>query len=244
MKSVLIADDNSTWLNILEDGLNREEDYFVIGKSPDGKTAIEMIEKLKPDILLLDIIMPEYDGVYIVNHIHQNMKGYRPYIYILSGIGTDTIIKILNDLDIDFYSMKPISIDTIINNIKKITEAQRQEEKTKNTSENRMNANSQILLINKVKETMKTLGLSPHLFSTKCTVQAVINYINKKEEALSLTKILYPEIAAMLGVSGSSVEKNIRTAIIQIHNINSELYNGLFPNCQKKKCLTGNFYLL
>lgn len=60
---VLIADDHSLFREMLYHTLSDEEDIEVVGQAVDGKEALEKTNKLKPDILLLDISMPRMDGI-------------------------------------------------------------------------------------------------------------------------------------------------------------------------------------
>ncbi len=235
MKTILLADDNRKWLDVLEMGLSREPGFDVVAKTYDGKETIERIEALRPDIIILDIIMPEFDGVYIVNHIRQSIPDYRPVIYILSGIGTDTIIKIINDLEVAFYSMKPVTIETVTARLKTITGNPAE------SAERRSAVASPVSRQDRIKSLLSALGFPPHLFSTKCMQAAVCTYVNDTNSQTMLTKALYPDVAAQLGVSASSIEKNLRASIAQMQRANTPLYQTLFPHARHKKVSNGEF---
>ena len=61
--TVLVADDNNDFTTTLSNYLEKEEEIEIIGIAKDGNEAYEMAVQLKPDILLLDIIMPHLDGL-------------------------------------------------------------------------------------------------------------------------------------------------------------------------------------
>ena len=67
--TVLIADDHDIIRQGLKSILAPRPDYKVIGEAQDGEEALEKVEKLKPDILLLDISMPKISGLDIINQI-------------------------------------------------------------------------------------------------------------------------------------------------------------------------------
>ncbi len=71
MKKVLIIEDNSDNIDVVEAFL---EDYFELLKAMDGKMGLEMAIKEKPDIILLDISLPEMDGVEVLTEIRKNQE--------------------------------------------------------------------------------------------------------------------------------------------------------------------------
>lgn len=60
--SVMIVDDNDMMRGILR-GMLRGEHYEIIGEARNGSVAVEMADRLKPDIICLDVLMPEKDGL-------------------------------------------------------------------------------------------------------------------------------------------------------------------------------------
>lgn len=67
--TVIIADDHDIIRKGLKSILDLKPDYKVIGEAQDGQEALEKVEKLKPDILLLDISMPKISGLDIIGQI-------------------------------------------------------------------------------------------------------------------------------------------------------------------------------
>lgn len=68
MKTVLIVDDTKFMRNILKNIL-KKKDLEVVGEASNGREAIERFRELKPDIVTMDIIMPEVDGIQAVKEI-------------------------------------------------------------------------------------------------------------------------------------------------------------------------------
>ncbi len=60
---VLIAEDQLTCQKILQSYLKPEADLELIGTAIDGQAALELVKKLKPDVVLMDINMPKLDGL-------------------------------------------------------------------------------------------------------------------------------------------------------------------------------------
>ena len=66
---ILIADDQKKIRKVLRDLIEREKNMEVIGEAEDGQTVIRMSEKLKPDIVLMDIVMPGLSGLEATSQI-------------------------------------------------------------------------------------------------------------------------------------------------------------------------------
>ena len=64
--SIVLADDHPVVLKGLSAVLRAQQDMTVLASSPDGSTAIEAIRGLAPDIALLDIAMPDLNGIQVL----------------------------------------------------------------------------------------------------------------------------------------------------------------------------------
>ena len=76
---ILIADDHPVVREGLMSMLNRQEDFEVVGEAKDGVEAVNKTKELAPDLVLMDLRMPELDGV---EAIHQ-IKAARPHTQII-----------------------------------------------------------------------------------------------------------------------------------------------------------------
>ncbi len=68
---VLLADDHAVLRSGLRALLNMEPDMEVVGEASTGREAVEMAEKLQPDVTVLDISMPEMDGLAAAKALHE-----------------------------------------------------------------------------------------------------------------------------------------------------------------------------
>lgn len=66
--SILLVDDNSIFRSLVRDYIEQQEDMEVVGEAGDGEEALEQIETLMPDLILLDIIMPRFDGLAVLEN--------------------------------------------------------------------------------------------------------------------------------------------------------------------------------
>lgn len=87
--SVLIVDDNDMMRTLLR-GILRGNEYDVVGEARNGVVAIDMAERLKPDIVCLDVVMPEKNGLEALGEI----KAARPeteVVMITGNADQDTV---------------------------------------------------------------------------------------------------------------------------------------------------------
>ena len=88
---ILVADDNIEFGEIVCDYLSNCDDIEVIGRAEDGLEAIQLINELNPDIVILDIIMPHMDGLAVLEHYYKVPASEKPMFIILSAVGQDKI---------------------------------------------------------------------------------------------------------------------------------------------------------
>jgi two-component system, chemotaxis family, chemotaxis protein CheY len=114
---VIVVDDDIDTVEVFCEYLEIK-DITVVGRGHNGKTAIELYEKLTPDIVLLDVMMPDYDGFYGLEHI-KKINPYAKVIMVTADLTFDTEKK-LNEFNASAVIYKPYEIDSVIQTIHKI----------------------------------------------------------------------------------------------------------------------------
>ena len=90
MTRILLVDDQTLICEILRTQLETEKDFQVVGHANNGKTAIQQVEKLQPDVILMDIEMPEMNGLTAIRIISNRFPQTR--IIVLSGNNNATFL--------------------------------------------------------------------------------------------------------------------------------------------------------
>ena len=80
---VLIADDHQLFAEALEAILSGDERVDVVGQARDGREAVQLTQKLRPDVVLMDISMPVLDGIEAATEIRDGGGGVR--VLMLTG---------------------------------------------------------------------------------------------------------------------------------------------------------------
>ncbi len=114
---VLIVDDEPNILLSL-DFLMRKEGYEVF-VARDGAEAIKLIDKQLPNIVVLDIMMPEVDGYEVCRYIKENTATSESKVIFLSAKSKEEDIKKGYDAGADLYLTKPFSTRTLVKQVKK-----------------------------------------------------------------------------------------------------------------------------
>ena len=83
---VLVVDDNRRIVNLLKNALEKEEEVEVVGTASDGEEALQMIHLKRPDVVLLDLIMPKIDGLGVMEQY--NIGSFQMY-HLQRPDGTD-----------------------------------------------------------------------------------------------------------------------------------------------------------
>ena len=115
--TVIIIDDDSDTIEIFEEYL-KLEGIPILAKGYNGSQAVELYSKFKPDIVLLDIMMPEFDGFYAIEKIRATDPDSK-FVILTADItaGTKARLEKLNSAAV-FY--KPYEIDEVLQVIKKL----------------------------------------------------------------------------------------------------------------------------
>ena len=112
-RRVLIVDDEPDILLMLR--VNLESEGFVTALAGDGETALRRIEEEKPDVVLLDVMMPVMDGWGVLGNLHK--MDPRPRILVLSAKSGDRDMAKAYELGADEYVTKPFDPDELLTSI-------------------------------------------------------------------------------------------------------------------------------
>jgi two-component system chemotaxis response regulator CheY len=115
--SVLIVDDAAFMRMLLKDILSKNG-YQILGEAPNGFKAIEMYKIEKPDIVTMDITMPEMDGIQALKEI----KAFDPTAKIImcSAMGQQTMVMEAIKAGARDFIVKPFQAERVLEAIKKV----------------------------------------------------------------------------------------------------------------------------
>lgn len=118
---VMICDDNEEFVASARTHFAASDKIELVETACDGKQALDKLDTARPDVLLLDIVMPNLDGFSVLERVNKgNMK-----IIVVSALSQDAFIAKAMSLGADFYMMKPLSFGVLDERIIEAVNAKR-----------------------------------------------------------------------------------------------------------------------
>jgi two-component system response regulator (stage 0 sporulation protein A) len=227
MIRVLIADNNVGLCKILQEFLDQQQDLEVVGLAYDGEEALHKIQETQPDVVILDLTMPQLDGIGVMERLRELSLRHTPRIIILTAFARDEMVRRLTDLGADYFIVKPFDLQILVERIREFAG---------NSSSNlaapganfysQKNSRQPEVLIT---ELLHNMGVPPNFKGYTYLREAVLLACrNHRLVGGGLSKELYPRLAEKYETTVGGVEAAIRNAINSAwHRGNREFVESL-----------------
>ena len=201
---IMVADDNKEFCNLIKDYVYMQDDMEFAGAAFDGISALDMIRSRKPDVLLLDNVMPQLDGIGVLNHLQNFSPADRPKIVTMTACPTDVFMSNAYKLGVSYAMSRKIDINEIIDRCRMVV----------NNSPAENNNTLELPDIETlVTSTIHEIGVPAHIKGYSYLRESIILVLEDRQLIESITKQLYPTVAKKFNTSSSRVERAIRHAI-------------------------------
>lgn len=204
---IIIVDDNIDFTYILSEYLSGFEEFVIVGIANNGYMALELINKKEPDVVILDIVMPEIDGLGVLEKIIYVKK--KPQLIMLSAIGHNKTIQLALSLGADYFIMKPFNMNDLALRIKQLHSLKNAPESINPPGEENPELNNEDRIVNILNE----IGVSSRLKGYKYLKYAIKMVSDDFSAINSITKLIYYNTAKEFKTTASRVERAIRNAI-------------------------------
>ena len=215
--SVLIADDNKDFCEIISEYLGRQPDIEVIGVANDGNEALDFIFNSNPDVVILDIIMPQIDGLGVLERVMNSGMDNPPKIIMLSAIGQDKITQRAITMGADYYVVKPFDMEILVKRIREIVIGQNERDEISDKYMEiplmQYQAPKRSPIESDITEILHEIGVPAHIKGYHYLREGIVMVYNNMELLGGITKDIYPGIGIKFNTTGSRVERAIRHAI-------------------------------
>jgi len=245
--SVVIVDDNPEFCKLLHEYIDSTGDMVVKGTANNGLEAVELIRRLAPDVVVLDIIMPKLDGIGVLEKIAEMRLSKRPVCIVLSAIGKDAVVRNAIELGADYYIMKPLNFDDLASHIRRLHEMREQPKMDQQVVWKGKDAYvsgsggggrnlEQIVTV-----LINNIGITPNLAGYRILREAVMLLVNEPAAMKSISKQVYPVLAERNNMTVRNIDRAIRCAINSAHNKlknddNCEKITSIFSGTGKNPC--------
>lgn len=210
--SVLIADDNKMFSDGIASYLRCQEEFEVVGCAYDGEEALGMIIETKPDIVLLDIIMPKRDGLSVLKRLQDIKLDKSPAVIAVSVAESNWITESAQRLGAKYFLLKPQSNEAIADTLRAFANVPKAVKKAAFEAD-LVNSQKPVDLEALVTSFIHELGVPAHIKGYQYIRTAIMMVVDNMELLNYITKQLYPAIAKKYSTTSSRVERAIRHSI-------------------------------
>ena len=216
---VVVADDNELMLDMISTILKNDDDIEVVAEVTDGVHLLSIIRDKKPDVVLLDLVMPLMDGLGVMEQVRKKADSLEkmPAFIVLTAAKQESITENAFALGASYYLLKPFDSEILLTRIKQTVQDMKNKKVEKGNSivyENKnMGANKTVNLEADVTNVIHEIGVPAHIKGYQYLRDAIMMSVNDSEVLNSITKVLYPTIAKKHKTTPSRVERAIRHAI-------------------------------
>ena len=216
--NIAIAEDNHQMLSVLDQMLEEEKGFHVVGKADNGEDAYAMIMETKPDLVLMDVIMPKLDGISVMERVKDNCTGgILPPFIMITAAGNDEVASDAFRRGASYYIMKPFDQAVVMDKIRRVCRgvAKMSERDGLKTIDPFLSKEEYIAqnLEHDVTKMLHEIGIPAHIKGYQYLRDAVAISVQEDDNLISVTKVLYPTIAKQHNTTSSRVERAIRHAI-------------------------------
>ncbi len=202
--TVFIADSAEDFCTGLSKALAQAPGFQVIGTANDGELALRRIQELRPQVLVLDLMLPKRDGISILKALAA--QKLQPATLVTTGFVTEYVASAAVSLGARYLMMKPCETSVLVERLEEIRGGQDQNLLTLN----RTGKNSIEAMVTSI---IHEIGVPAHIKGYQYLREAIIIAVNDMDVINAITKVLYPQVAKTFQTTPSRVERAIRHAI-------------------------------
>ena len=197
---VLLADASEEFRRLLQEAIERTDEFAVIGSVGDGAEALRLAEEQSPDLILMDIVLPGLDGMTLLRRLPEKD---RPKVIFLSALYSDKTVSEAMRAGAYYFVSKPCEVNALLDRMRLAVAPAAAAAPMDHSAE----------LKNRVTNIIHEIGVPAHIKGYQYLREAIIITVEDMDVINAVTKVLYPEVAKRFGTTASRVERAIRHAI-------------------------------
>ena len=205
------------------DYFSNSSKFSIVGSAKNGNQVVKEVPQLKPDFLIMEVMLPEMDGFMVLDNLKKQMGNNLPKVIFISHLSHSGFVSKAMKDGASYFMIKPISPENIEARIKDIVSSSAEHSVDRGLDE-------------KISNIFISIGIPANIKGYQFLREAVKLAVEEPDIIGSITKKLYPTIAERFETSSSKVERGMRHAIEvawnrgKIENINAlfglKIYNS------------------
>ncbi len=204
LTTVFIADNSDEFCAGLSAALQHSGGFQVVGTAGDGEQTIRQVSALKPDILVLDLMLSKQDGLSVMKAV--NALDKPPVTLATSAFITDYVSNSVVNLGGRYLMLKPCDMAALAERLEEIRGGENQRALPTRRGDK---ASIESMVTSIIHE----IGVPAHIKGYQYLREAIIIAVGDMDVINAITKVLYPQVAKTFSTTPSRVERAIRHAI-------------------------------
>ncbi|WP_374711714.1 sporulation transcription factor Spo0A [Symbiobacterium terraclitae] len=200
--TVVIANDNYEERQRLMDQFDGMSEFAVVGEARHGLEAVELVRSLRPDLLILDDVLPHLDGLGVLAQLE---PGQRPNVLLLLSCASDRLVQHYYENGATYCLLRPCPPELVAERALLVSG---HPASLQGGSAGRATPSPRTIA-----ELLRRSGVPAHLQGYRFLKDAVQYVLSSNKSTCGMTKELYPHIARLHGTQPNRVERSIRHAI-------------------------------
>lgn len=218
-----VVDDNKEFCSLIKDYVSMQDDMEFVGAAYDGLAALDMIRRKKPDVVLLDNVMPQLDGLGVLEHLQDFDAEDRPKVVTVTACPTDEFMTNAYRLGANYLMSRKLDIDEIVNRCRMVTRTIASRDIKVAPAAGKQDVEARVTSM------IHEVGVPAHIKGYSYLREAILLVLKDRQLIESITKQLYPMVAKAYNTSASRVERAIRHAIeVAWDRGDTETLNNIF----------------
>ena len=203
---ILIADENSASRISLREEL-KSRGYANIYEATNGEEALNMINSVSPDVVLIDVLLSKLDGIGVIRQTKKSNSSDLPVFIVMTIVTNQSMLVESINAGASMCMIKPVNVESLCQHMETLLPAT---SAPIILSQNEMQTTD---LETQVTKIIHQIGVPAHIKGYQYLRTAILLTINDNDIINSVTKILYPSVAKKYQTTTSRVERAIRHAI-------------------------------
>ena len=198
-RTVMLADAGEEYRTLLRTAMEETGEYTVVTSVGDGAEALEAARRFKPDLLVMDAVLPGLDGLSVLRRVREEQPQLR--VILISAFCSDAVLSEAVELGADYFLPKPFTAEALLDRMRSLFLLSALPEDRSGRLKNRVTA------------VIHEIGVPAHIKGYQYLREAILIAVEDMEVINAVTKVLYPAVARRFSTTPSRVERAIRHAI-------------------------------